>query len=303
MYAVIDIGSNTVRLVVYMLKNDNLLPIINKKHSVGLASYIDERNQLSSTGVSKALDVLREYRDLLKYIGAKETFVFATAAIRNINNTKEVVMLIEEETSFNVHVLSGEQEALFDFNGAIKATGLRNGLMIDVGGGSTELVFFTDGTAVFSKSLPIGSLNMFNKNVSFIAPTKSELKKIKKEVESYLTELVLPPCELHTETVCVLGGTARAAQKLLEDIGAIRPGAKYPVKSLKNICTYKDENLRMLYDNILKTSPDRVHTFIPGAKIIETIASYYTAETIVTSSCGVREGYLRHILNERNEQK
>ena len=143
LYGVIDIGSNTIRLMIYRVDNGAIHPVLNNKFAAGLAGYITAKGKMSKEGIRKAVEVLTELRTVTEQITLDGVFPFGTAALRNITNTQEVLDAIRAESGFAVRVLSGEEEAEFDYYGALQSTPLDGGLLVDVGGGSTELVYFT----------------------------------------------------------------------------------------------------------------------------------------------------------------
>ena len=91
MYGVIDIGSNTIRLVVYQVYGQKIKPMFNKKFSAGLAGYINDKNRITKEGIEKAVHTLCELKMLLESVQIEELFVFATASLRNIDNTQEAL--------------------------------------------------------------------------------------------------------------------------------------------------------------------------------------------------------------------
>lgn len=111
------------------------------------------------------MEILRERRKLAGQIHLQEVFPFATASLRNITNTEEVRQAIQAGTGFSVRVLSGQEEATFDYYGAIQSAPPASGLLADVGGGSTELVQFRDRTVLCADSIAVGSLNLFHRFV------------------------------------------------------------------------------------------------------------------------------------------
>ena len=121
MYCVIDIGSNTIRLVIYRVEDGRIKPILNNKYAAGLAGYVDKNGSLRPAGIEKAVTVLREFRQTLDMLPECEVFPFATASLRNIDNTDEVLQAIEASCGFQVRVLSGKEEALYDYHGAVRA--------------------------------------------------------------------------------------------------------------------------------------------------------------------------------------
>ena len=103
MYAVIDVGSNTVRLNIYKMEYGRLSLVLNKKESVGLASYV-KNGQMMPSGIMRVSGVLKEFRELLVDLGIQDVHVFATAALRNAKNSKAAVDEVEQRSGLKVKV-------------------------------------------------------------------------------------------------------------------------------------------------------------------------------------------------------
>lgn len=301
MHCVIDIGSNTIRLAVYRVDSSGLHPILNNKCAAGLASYVDGKNCLSDRGVEKLISVLREFQSILEMLPNCPVYPFATASLRNIVNTQQVLQRVWEETGLHIRVLSGYEEATLDYRGAVGSMDGGSGLMVDIGGGSTELVFFHDERILAAKSIPLGSLNLFSRFVSNLFPTKKELRAMEEEVRTTLLQSLPPAAEYVAQPLCGVGGTARAALTLYQNLEGEESGGVYERAFLKKVLHQADENPRKLLRRILKIAPDRVHTLVPGVLILHTVARVYGSRTILTSPHGVREGYLSLML-EREEE-
>lgn len=289
MYGVIDIGSNTIRLKTYEYKNNILHNVFDKKNFACLASYVDQFGNLTEVGIEKCIEVLMEYKTSLTNVILERLYVFATASLRNVNNTSEVVKRIKTEVGYEVQILSGSEEAEYDFLGARLKYNLSDGLMIDIGGGSSELVFFCNKEIKYKVSLPIGSLNLYTKYVTDIIPRPKELDKIKMIVKRYLQEIKQ---ERNWENICGVGGTIRAALKLKNSL--------FPTSD-KRILTYVDIDLMLdkcktepkeWQISILKVIPERIFTFTTGLMVLKTIMKYYKSKQVYISNYGVREGYL-----------
>ena len=302
MYAVIDIGSNSIRLSLYKLMENKINLIFNKKEMAGLASYITRDHVMSEAGIAKAVEVLRDFKVLLENIDLKEVFVFATAPLRNITNSAEAAGRISQGSGFSVQVLTGSEEAVFDYFGAVQSVDMQDGLLVDIGGGSTELVFFHSKEVVATRSLPIGSLNTYTRFVNEIIPTAAELRRIEKATTTELKTIQLPDHPIDTTRICGVGGTARASYKLCREIfgHGTRDGV-FDCIQLKAILSLLETDQRETVSRILKTVPERIHTIAPGMAILRTIAARYNSTSVTVSSKGVREGYLYYILQERGE--
>ena len=290
MYAVIDIGSNTIRLSVYTIQDQELKPMFNRKNVSALISYVDENGCMTERGVKKAISVLSGFKKVIENTKIENVFVIATASFRNIQNRQQVVDEIKENTGFDVMVISGEEEAVCGFIGSAYNVNVDSGLLIDIGGGSTEFVFYKDKKVCKVYSVPMGSLNLFANFVSGLTPTKDEYKKMKRYVKEQLE--TIDPGEAPTSILCGVGGTTRSTCKLVNDYFDIplsnRKANPDQIKKLMKSFYHDKDGI----DRILRVVPERIHTIIPGMIILRTIAKHYHCEEIIISEYGVREGYL-----------
>lgn len=289
-YGVIDVGSNTIRLCIYDVAGGVITPLFSTKNTAGLIDYVSD-GELSRKGIKKACQVLSSYRSTAAKAGIDNLFVFATASLRNISNSKTATMEIEEKTGLSIDVLTGRQEAVLDFKGASFAKNMDRGIMIDIGGGSTEVVTFEKGNIKDAVSLEFGSLFMYKNHVAGLFPDKSERKAIRHAVRSQLKKLAFIS-EKKYDRMIGIGGSIRAVKKLndyrFENDGTDIITADH-LGTLIEEC--KDEEKKLM-KKLLRVSPDRIHTLIPGMLILDTICSCCRCEEIDVSSYGVREGYL-----------
>lgn len=292
-YAITDLGSNTIRLSVYQTQEGGTFRrLFSEKEMAGLANYISG-GVLSREGIERACEALRHFRNLLHQFGMEEMHVFATASLRNIRNTAQAVETIRRETGLQVDVVSGALEAQLSYLGALKTQALTNGAMFDLGGGSTELVEVRDGTILRAQSLPLGSLNLFNRHVSKIWPKRRELEAIRGTVREALALADLP--REKAAQVCGVGGTARAVLKIAQAWYG-RPELDRcltlgEVEELTELLLRRDETARTL---ILHACPDRVHTILPGILLLDQVTRALCSGELYISQSGVREGYLCH---------
>ena len=299
MWAVIDIGSNTIRLVIYVVDKGRPRPILNKKYAVGLAGYVDKSNRISEKGVRALLGALEDIGTILSYIRPEEVFPFATAALRNSDNGDEIVSIIKSKCALNVRVLTGEEEATFDYYGAAQDGIGERGILVDVGGGSTEITSFRDRRIISATSIPVGSLNLYKMYVDGLLPTPEQARQIKKAVSGYL-EKQTPPVESAGDTplYCV-GGTARAALAVMRERQALGGANEYGRAELRRFLNDAKADPRGIMRQILRLAPERIHTIVPGLIVFYKVAKHYGAVSLITSRNGVREGYLMRRLTEK----
>ena len=296
MVAIIDIGSNTIRLSVYEVSGGgDIRQTYKQKSVVGLAGHVDRKNALSDEGVAEACASLNRFSRALAKMDISETHVFATASLRNVVNTPQVVETIKRETGFDVTVISGEEEAVCGYTGATNSASISDGLLIDIGGGSTELVLCRNGKIEKAVSVTVGALNMYSKYVTRVLPTPAQAENIRAEALRKLEAFKCKPAP----AMCGVGGTMRALYKLNNALFGAPPENRHvSVKNAKKILSLIETDTRRTIGKILQMIPERVHTITPGLIILNTIIRKYACKTITVSESGVREGYLiRNVLH------
>lgn len=290
-YGIIDMGSNTIRLCIYHYDNGTLNRIIDRKEMAELAGYI-KGGKLSQTGISVACTALLSFREIVSNFTLDGLYVFATASLRNISNTEMVVQIIKEQTGFDVEVLSGEEEARLDFIGIFHETDVQDGVMADIGGGSTEIVLYENAKIIKAACIPVGSLNLYSQYVKRLIPNTDERGQITARIEEELSKIDgLPDHKI--PVLCGVGGTLRAALKLnnrLFDEPAVNRefDTDHIRKILKRIA--KDEIA--MAKTIVKIVPERIHTITTGLLILSAVIRRFGSEQVFVSGHGVREGYI-----------
>ncbi|MDO8869257.1 MAG: phosphatase [Methanobacteriaceae archaeon] len=302
LYGIVDIGSNTVRLNVYRCKNNDIRVMFSKKENLGLVFYI-KKGKLTNKGIKKLLTLLNEMKDDLDYLKIKGYSFFSTASLRNIENHADVIQIIKDEVNIEIDILSGEEEGELSFCGSISTIQKDNGILIDLGGGSVEIVLFKNKKIREKYSIPVGSLKMYNAYVSDMIPNKNECNLIKERIYSELEKSGLNN-EEKVPFMCGIGGSIRAIAKILVDLNLQNKKADLVdvklLKTLENELNLNELNLnnKDIYYKILQVKPSKIHTLVPALLIVESITSYFGCEKIQISEFSVREGYLlKKVLN------
>jgi exopolyphosphatase / guanosine-5'-triphosphate,3'-diphosphate pyrophosphatase len=291
MHAIIDLGSNTVRLNVYEVKDNKVSLVFSKKEFVSLASYINSYQQLSEEGIVAALSIINHFVKTLQNLNIKQGYLIATASLRNITNRTAVVEKIRKIVPFEVELLSEQQEALADLEGVMMETKFDQGLVLDIGGGSTELVALEKQEVIYANAIKIGSLSAYIDYVNKIIPKEKELKKIKKAVEKAIDKLALP--EFKPKMIYGVGGTIRAVKKLAIRVFDLPHDQKeLTLKMIQDLNEFLSKKDKETYLKIIQIIPERIHTIQPGLKILETIVKHFGKPLVVVSDVGLREGYL-----------
>lgn len=296
--AIIDIGSNSMRLTVYETDGQAFKILFKEKAMTGLAGYVED-GVLSAEGIECAYNDLLTFRETLEALDIANVAVFATASLRNVRNTAEAVLAIKAATGYHVEVLTGEEEAFFGFRGSMQDVPLTSGAFIDIGGASTEVVSFQNDQVIREVSFPVGSLRLYKDCVKNIMPGEGSVKRIRKVIREEIDECKEFSFDDRTPLVCV-GGTARAVLKLAKKMYGLPSGChSVTPEQLHEICAKLCEGDKAMTQLLLKVEPERIHTMVPGVMILDHICRKFHAEEIIVCKYGVREGYLcQKILNK-----
>ena len=296
-YAVIDIGSNTIRLSVYKVIGDEVKNLFNEKSSASLASFI-EKGMMNEHGIQKLINTLKEFKNLISnFEDISKTYAIATASIRNSCNRREIIERVRTEVGIDIELISGEEEAKLSFLGS--GIDSQSGILTDIGGGSSEIVVFEQGKVVKTSSLNIGSLVAFDNFARELFMTKDEKKLLEDDIKLMIASNNLN--RVQHDLVCAVGGSARACLKLYNEYYDKEAGnVIITMDGLKNLInTLINMENRAKMKLILKVKADRIHTLIPGMIILYRIAKYFYADIIRVSMTGIREGFVYNKILER----
>lgn len=294
---IIDIGSNSVKLNVYRSNADSVDIIFSRKESLGLIFYV-KNGVLIEEGIQKLVDVLQSLKTDLDYLKINKYNFFATASLRNIQNSEEVLKTVKDEVGIDIDLLSSGEEGELSFLGSISTIKEDDGVLIDIGGGSVEIVPYKNREITEKYSIPVGSLKMYNSYVSNLIPTELESYKIEKRVFSELIKIGVKNDE-KIPFLCTVGGSVRAAEQLMVDLKIkSKDDELIDIKQFKQLKEELHGNNKETYNKILHVKPSRIHLIVPTLLIVLAIASYLGCEKVQVSKFSVREGYLhKKILN------
>lgn len=280
MINIIDIGSNTIRLVTY----DKGKVISN----FGVNSEIisDTKNGiLSGCGIEKLCDAILY---LIKKRENEEIYAFGTYAMRVLRNKEEVEKRVFEKTGINIDILSGKQEAEYDFYGLLGTIlPKESGIGVDLGGGSAQILIFDKGKLTTSLSRPIGCKRVKNRFSKGKEVTKAEQVKIREYIQKNLKLRRGKKCE----KIYMMGGTAKAALRLYRFLEGENADI-IKTAELDRVITFIEEADEKILKKVLRARYDNI---IVGIIIMREIAEIFGAKNIHIKRCGVRDGYVLKI--------
>lgn len=298
-YAIVDLGSNSIRLVVYEVKDahrrtytsKDFKSLINDKVMSGLSAYVVD-GVFTQDGIDRAIGVLRGHAKRARYFNCEKVEVFATAVIRNAKNCNEAVIAIEKGAGLPISLLSAQEEAHLGFVGATCDRAVARGTLVDIGGGSTELTRIDNDNDFNNVSIGQGSLSSFTQHVRGILPTGEEMDAIADTLRTHLATLPQPDA-YRTDTLFGIGGSVRAAAKMhAQTTGTITRPKAMTKSEIRAILEWCRTNPDTFAHTALKASAERVHTLVPGCVILLELFEAFGAERLDICKYGVREGYL-----------
>jgi len=298
--AVIDIGSNSVRLVVYEALARSLIPLFNEKTLCGLGREVQSTGLLAPDAVAKALTSLLRFRALCRVMRVGRVYAIATAACRDARNGPDFIVKAERICGVNIEVLSGTEEARLSALGVISGIHDPDGLVGDLGGGSLELVEVRGKSVRRGVTLPLGGLALQDL-------AHKSLKRAQRIVRDTLSDV--SPLKLgRGRTFYAVGGTWRA----LARIHILQSG--YPLQVMHGYSIPAADALdfarrlrrlaaanRLADIEVIAEARRPLLTY--AALVLEHIIRTAKPTTIVFSTFGVREGLLHEKLSESERAK
>ena len=293
--AVLDIGSNSVRLVVYERHARSLTPLYNEKTACSLGRGLAQTGKIASENIERALTAIQRFALVCRLMRVGRTYVLATSAVREASNSKAFVDAVEAIMGVPVTVLSGVEEAHFAALGAISGMPEFAGLVGDLGGGSLELSPIASGHDETGETHELGVIRMQDDSANSperaLALAKRRLKKSKL-------------LKGQGGKFCAIGGTWRSLAKVHQVL------RNYPLHMVQNYEVKASDLLELceqivglastskLYPGVEHTSSGRRELVPYGAAAMIEVLRAGKFDSVVFSAMGVREGYLFGLLDD-----
>lgn len=284
LYSVIDIGSNTVKCQVYSVEGGKITSKYFYTKQLGLIAKITG-GALPEYAVSELVDTINEYKAKV----CSTAYCFATESLRKISNLTEVRERISSDCGLEVELISGDDEALLSFSGFMaNSPHITDGLMVDMGGGSTEILKFSNRMPEHLNSFKFGCLSLRRDYVTDRFPDENEISLIKTTVKEKLEEY---PWINDCKRLCLIGGTGSAIGKLAIELGytTVPEFTSEAFTRLFDYLSQPDDKVISLLERYI---PARIETIIPGMCAYRQIIETVNADSVYVSHGGIRDGYL-----------
>ena len=289
--AVIDIGSNTIEVLVARCLPDDLETIEHQSTLARLGESVNESGEISSDKLKTAVDAVRKYQELAKKHGAEQILALATEALREASNKQDFLDTIKRETGIEVQLISGSAEAVLDYYGATYSphTPSEAGVL-DVGGGSTEIVTAKNGHITWLTSIPIGSGAIHDRYLHFDPATYEEREAARSYLTKYMQTLRIPETP---PALVVTGSSASSLLKLAQHAFKLDEQSHRLTHADLSACegllgALPAQEIAKRFEQKL----ERARILPAGALIMQAAMQYLHINEIHVSSHGVREGAL-----------
>ncbi len=287
--AAIDIGSNAARLLITeVVKQNGQQPVFNTLNLIRvplrLGFDVFEYKKILPEKIAMILNTMRAYKYLLDAYGVSGYKACATSAMRDAENSAEILDLIRTETGLEITVISGDEEAsvIYENHVAENFSNDRPYLYIDVGGGSTELTLFSDNQMIFKKSFNIGTIRLLKNQVS--EDQWSELKNFCRDKTKFYKNMVAI-------------GTGGNINKVFS-MSKKKDGKPLALELLKDY--YKEFNSVSLYERmrVYNLREDRADVIVPALLIFMNVMRWAEASEIFVPKIGLADGLIQLLYEE-----
>ena len=299
--SVIDLGYNSLKLVNYEVRRDKSFVAYGQQSVLAkVGEGLDQTGFLGAKPVRRTLKALKQFRAIVDLEHSKHVLPVATSAVREAGNREEFLKQAYHETGFKFKVLSEKEEAVYAFEGAKSATRVHAGLFFDLGGGSLEMVIYSEPTIKKILSVPLGGLRLTDlyakPDGSF---TKKNYARMRKRILELLPEKKHLPASKNLELVGV-GGSVRAIARYDQ------MRRQYPLNKLHNYSMKKNavesahRALRRMTLRTIRKNPaigqERSQSIIAGSLVVHLLMEKVGFRKLIVSTHGLRDGVLSAFL-------
>jgi len=298
--AAIDVGTNSVKLLVGEVDDLKVVPLYESSHQTRLGQGFYETHILQPAAIRETAKAVAQFVDTAKAHGATTISIIATSAARDAQNKEELLRAIHDASGLGVVVLSGEQEAELAYQGVITDPWLAHTplLVMDVGGGSTEFILGQGTERVFAASFPMGSVRLLEKLPISDPPLESERDRFEAAIDEVIEKGLAPrlkPVLQRMEGPVQLVGTGGTSTILacvkLEQNNFDRARIEETLLSHTDLQQIKQRFWSLPLDkrrNIIGLPANRADVILPGLLIFERVMAMFQFNTLRASTRGLR---------------
>jgi len=290
--ALIDIGSNSMRLVIYQQeKSGRLYEVENVKAVARLSNYLDEENNLSKAGIDVMIKTLSNFDEILEIYPYQHFVCMATATIRQANNQADLIKRVKDIFDWEMVVLTEDEEAYYGYLAVVNTTAIDEGITVDMGGGSTEVTYFKNRDLVHSHSFNFGALTLKTLHDDQFSET-GNLAKVQEFIKENFDSIPWL-ADRHVPLIGI-GGSARNLAQIDQN------EKSYPMAGLHQYEMNIDDINRIFNDlksmslkrreKVEGLSKDRADIIVPAILTFKMLYETIHADQFILSQNGLRDG-------------
>ncbi len=303
-YATIDIGTNSVRLLLCAFDEGEFHDVHKKVEMTRLGKGVNETKMLDSERILETAKTVKQFAEESRDFGAEKLYIMATSAVRDASNASEFTDKVLLETGCTIEVISGELEAEIGFAGVLAGVKDESGLylVIDIGGGSTELIVGDHAGILFSMSLDVGAVRMTGAFLNHDPVDPTELGKMNRAIDDISDSVYGTLREFNVSKAIGIGGTAASYATMLKKMEVYdRENIHGTVVTIDNIREINNQLMKMTNverKEIAGLEEKRADIIFAGGIILEKILGSLGLESFEFSDFDNLEGYLAHSLSK-----
>lgn len=301
----IDIGSNTIRLVIFEFDHDTgLNEIQNIKTPARLSQYLDDAGHMNEDGIKVLMTALQSFKKVAEAFHVKTLYPIATAAIRQSTNRDGILKSVKKEVGLDVILIPEEDEAFYGSYAVTHTTDIQDGITVDIGGGSTELTYFKNKKIKEAISFPFGVVTLTR---MFFDGKPHNDKEALKKMEKFLKKSFSKAdwiVDKHVKLIGI-GGSARNCARIHQAL------QHYPIAGVHGY-TMAQDDLTQVYEtlksysrdeliNLDGLSRDRMDIIVPAVVVFNVLFNMIHAESFTFSRKGIREGFIMHQISKSHK--
>jgi exopolyphosphatase/guanosine-5'-triphosphate,3'-diphosphate pyrophosphatase len=280
-YSVVDVGSNTIHLLVGEVEDGAVLPVAGEKVSARLGAGVEKTGRLDERRLALATEAITLFAGIAAMNGAPSPEILATSAVRDAENGEELVDRVREATGLGMRLIPGEKEAALGFRGALSAVRHEGPvLVVDLGGGSAQLILGdAPGGPEERVSLPLGTNRTTERFVDQDPPTDAELEALREHAGR-----LLPEWHIGGARVVAVGGSARAILKIKRD--------RLTADRLWRLSREIREHPSSVLAREHGLAPERARVLPAAITTLATVLEHFGKHELTVARGGIREGTL-----------
>jgi len=303
--AVIDVGSNSARVLVYRQEAGGHLHVLaGSRTSLRLVRELDRTGRIPAESLERAFDALRDFRSIARGSGVKRITAAGTAALRDASNGPAFLRRVRRELGITMRTLSGLEEARYGFLGAVGGLPVEDGALFDLGGGSLQVGRFRRRRLLGAFSVPLGGLRVSDAFLESDPPSPRDVRRLREHAREVLDAAGVRALS-GGEQLVGTGGTLRNLAKIDQRASG------YPIPRLHGYVLARrrvHEIVTSLCRKRLRKrgqvpglNADRRDSIVGGGLVIDALMDLLRADEVVVSGEGVREGLARSLGTEALE--